>query len=151
MPNKKRIILLAFLVIGFGGILFAVKEYNRKPEGVEHIQPDFTVSSTEFIREFNEGQAAANQKYLGRAILVTGSINAIDRSDPKIITIVLGDAGSSSGIRCSMDSSFSQENLTVKEQDNISIKGICTGFMPDDMGLGADIILNKCIITENKK
>jgi hypothetical protein len=149
MAKRKTIILLVILIIGCGGILYAVKEYNRKPAGVENSKPAYTLTAHEFIREYSTLQEAANHKYLGQTIIVHGRVNAIDRSNPNHVAIVLGESGSSSGIRCNMDSTSLNSTATIKEQDSIAIKGICTGYIPDDMGLGADIILTKSIISTN--
>lgn len=149
MTTKKKIILLTNLIIGCGAILFAVKEYNRKPAGVKNNTPAFVLTAKEFIREYSSQQNTANHKYLGQTVQVSGKINAIDRSNPKNVAIVLGEAGSSSSIRCSMDIESMSGVATIKEQDSICIKGICTGYIPDDMGLGSDIILNKSIIHAN--
>ena len=149
MAKRKIIILLTFLIIGCGSILYAVKEYNRKPAGVENSNPEYTLTAPEFIREYSTQQDVANHKYLGQTLIVRGRVNAIDRSNPNQVTIVLGESGSSSGIRCNMDSTSQNSTATIKVQDSIAIKGICTGYIPDDMGLGADIILTKSIINTN--
>jgi len=149
MAKRKVIILLGFLIIGCGSILYAVKEYNRKPAGVENSKPAFTLNAPEFIREYSTQQEPANRKYLGQTLIVHGRVNAIDRSNPNHVAIVLGESGSNSGIRCNMDSTSLNSIATIKEQDSITIKGICTGYIPDDMGLGADIILTKSIINTN--
>lgn len=150
MQNKKRLILVALLVVGCGTILFAIKEYNRKPVAVDQLDADFKLNAAALIADFNENQAAATQKFLGKTIEVSGTVRALENSGSSK-TLVLGDTGQGTGIRCSMDSTEAVANAAIPENQAITIKGICTGYIADDMGLGSDIVLNKCITIKTSK
>jgi hypothetical protein len=58
---------------------------------------------------------------------------------------VLGEAGSMSSVRCSIDSTHSEEAAKVQKGQSLSVKGICSGFMSDEM-LGSDVQLDRCVI-----
>lgn len=150
MQNRKRFILVALLVVGCGTILFAIKEYNRKPVAVDQLDADFKLNAAALIADFNENQAAATQKFLGKTIEVSGTVRALENSGSSK-TLVLGDAGQGTGIRCSLDSTEAVANADIPENQAITIKGICTGYIADDMGLGSDIVLNKCITIKTSK
>jgi len=51
-----------------------------------------------------------------------------------------------SSVRCSIDSLFTSEASKHNIAESIKLKGICTGFNSDEMGLGSDIIMNRCVI-----
>jgi tRNA_anti-like len=146
MPNKKVILLITLFICAGAGILYAVREYNRKPEAVADTTPDFTLSSKELIDYFKRDQAAANQKFLGKMMLISGTVMALDTAIAAKPTVVIGESESNSSIRCSVDSAFYDRSRSLKPNDKITIKGVCTGYIPDDMGLGSDIIINRCII-----
>ncbi|MBZ5858688.1 OB-fold putative lipoprotein [Flavihumibacter profundi] len=151
MKNKKSLILVILLTCCFGAVLYAVKEYNRKPESLETIKEDFAISAGQLIGQYSQEQKTADQKFLGKTILVKGKINSIDITDKKNITVVLGSDGEPSSIRCSIDTLYMDKLPALKEQDSVHLRGVCTGYIPDDMGLGADIILNRCYLTEKIK
>lgn len=142
-------ILVLTMVIATAGLLYGLWEFNRKPASVQSSREDYIVSAAELINQFDLDQAGANSKYTGKTLLVTGLLRSIDTDIDGFATIVLSDEKESlSAIRCSMDSSFKTPDISTKTGSGISVKGICTGYQADDMGLGADIILNRCITIE---
>lgn len=145
--NWKFIVLIVFVTITLVA-LYIYKEYNRKPANLENLQPTSSIEATELIREFSRNDSLANEKYLGKLVEVTGRIKQID-SSLNHYTLVLGDENNPSSVRCNMDSTISLQKLINNME--IKIKGICTGFIPDDMGLGEDIIIERAIISTTNK
>ncbi|MBD0377834.1 MAG: hypothetical protein ICV51_19680, partial [Flavisolibacter sp.] len=60
----------------------------------------------------------------------------------------LGNAGSQSSVRCSMDTAFVTKLSTITAGSTITVKGACTGFNADEtgLGLGSDVVLNRCVL-----
>jgi hypothetical protein len=147
MKNKKiiyrLIIVTLLLIIGVG--LYAYKEYNRKNVDIADTKPAFVMSEMDLIKEFSQDQNASNKKYLGKLMELSGNIKKIDTDENGFHTIILGSSLNMNSVRCSIDSSFNKDahNLTVGSP--VTIKGICTGYNADDLGLGSDVILNRSI------
>ncbi len=150
MQKRKRIktILLALLVIGLIGGLYAYKEYNRKNVDLTSITPAFVMMDTELINQFTENAISSNKKYLGKVIELNGTIKKVD-TDPKgFHTVVIGNPTSMNSVRCSMDSSINKLADNLKVGETLTLRGICTGYNADDLGLGSDVILNRCLISK---
>ncbi len=149
--KKKKIIpvILVILVIGIAGGFYGYKEFNRKNESLSDATPALNIKSTELINEFAADEKAANTKYLGKVVQVSGIIKKIDKDEKGFYTVVLGDTSSMSSVRCSVDSLFTKDITSMKPYSSIFMKGICTGYMPDDLGIGADVILNRCVPVKN--
>ncbi len=150
-PNKKKTItyiLLAIIALLAIGGTYAYKEWNRKPKDTANTKEDLTINCKVLIDEFVKDEKIANAKYLDKIIALNGIAKSVDKDENGFYTLVLGDTASSSSIRCTMDSLHNADAATIKEGAMIKIKGICTGFIPDDMGLGADVILNKTSIVK---
>lgn len=147
MKRKKiiyRIIFIGvFLAIGVG--LYAYKEYNRKNIDLADTKPAFVMSESDLIKEFSQDQNASNKKYLGKIMELSGNIKKIDTDENGFHTIILGSSVNMNSVRCSIDSSFNKEAHDLVIGSPITIKGICTGFNADDLGLGSDVILNRSI------
>ena len=62
-------------------------------------------------------------------------------------TLILGEEGSMSSVRCSMDSTHQQAADELQINTEVIIKGACTGFNADQL-LGSDVILNRCVIVK---
>ena len=151
--KKKSIIIITsvilFLVLGAG--LYAYYAFNRTNKQLNDIKPAYILSTETLTNEFAKDATAAETKYVDKAIEVTGTVKIIETNDKGKITIVLGDSSSLSSLRFSMDSTVSTETNTIKVSSNIRLRGMCTGYNADDMGLGSDILFNRAVIIENKK
>jgi hypothetical protein len=146
--NKKKIILTILgigLLFGLFGGLYAYKEYNRKNIDIAEAKPSFVMSEMDLIKEFSQDQNTSNKKYLGKLVELSGNIKKIDTDENGFHTIILGSSVNMSSVRCSIDSSFNSEAHGLTVGSKIIIKGICTGYNADDLGLGSDVILNRSI------
>ena len=142
---KRTIFIVIILAIAFGG-WYAYKEYNRTNVDLADVKPEASLSAADLIRSFESDSASANKKYLGKILAVSGQVKSIER-DGNSATVILGDKGSMSSVRCSMDTTHIQEIASLKEGQGITIKGNCTGFNQDEL-LGSDVILNRCAVAK---
>lgn len=139
------IILALVIVLGFYGY----REYFRKNKDLQKVAPEVTITAPELIRAFEADSATANKSYLGKVVAVSGTVKSMER-DEGSATIILGEPGTMSSVRCSMDTAHLAEAAGVKEGGAVTVKGVCTGFNQDEL-LGSDVVLNRCVLTNNKE
>ena len=145
---KYKIILLASaLIVIAAGAYFYV---NRKTQSLTDSNADFKISAVKFLEEYSSDQVLSDKKYLGKVIQVEGNLKEIERDDKGSLTFVLGDLSSMSSVRCSIDTTVVIDESAYPVGTAVSLKGECTGFNADDLGLGADIVLNRAVIIHNK-
>jgi len=147
--KKKRIFFSVILVAIIGGAWFGYSEYKRKVKDLANVDAQIIMQANELITVFEKNEIAANAEYLDKIIAVKGNVKAVEKNDRGHYTIVLGEAGSMSSVRCSMDSVHVKDIAGVKEGNDITVKGACTGFTTDEL-LGSDVILNRCVIETEK-
>ncbi|HEX6169088.1 MAG TPA: hypothetical protein VFZ33_05300 [Chitinophagaceae bacterium] len=147
--KKKRVFISIIFVAIVGGAWFGYSEYKRKVKDLANVTAHFTMQANELITIFENNETAANAEYLDKIIAVKGNVKAVERDDRGYFTIVLGETGSLSSVRCSMDSLHVKDVAGVKEGLHITVKGACTGFTTDEL-LGSDVILNRCVIQTEK-
>jgi hypothetical protein len=140
----KRIIFLIVLVLITCAAWYVHKEYNRKNKNLAEVEADTKISAAALLGAFENDSGSANKQYLGKILAVDGTIKNIEKEDTDA-TVILGDEGNMSSIRCSMDTAYVWKLATYKEGASITIIGACTGFNKDDL-LGSDVILNRCVI-----
>ncbi|PWG05450.1 OB-fold protein [Polaribacter aquimarinus] len=135
--NKKKIII-AILVIGIVGALVAYKMYNKPHVNVAKVSSDITLTANDIINDFSSDENKANTKYLEKIIEVTGVVSEVKIENGKgIISLKTNhDFGS---ILCHLSDKETKKINTLKEEQVIKIKGICTGYL-------MDVILVKCVI-----
>ena len=142
----RRIVLVLVFFILLAGSWYAYHLYTGKVKSLSVVDSDVTISASGLIEAFQKDSSGANRKYLGKIISLTGQVKAVE---PESSTIVLGEQSSNWAIRCSMDSNYVNVVGTFKPGNVLHIKGNCTGFLADDLGLGSDIVFNRCIIESN--
>lgn len=145
MKINKIVLILIFLAVAIGAYFYVSSEISRKTPSMLDSQEDFKVEAINLLTEFEANSVLANQKYLGKIILLSGNLKAIETNEKGFYTLVLGDSSSMSSVRCSMDNSVGLDSEKPQIGSKIQIRGECTGFNPDDLGLGADVILNRSI------
>lgn len=149
--KKNRKYIWPFLLIAIGlNIWQGLKEYNRKNQDLSNVKADIKISAVDIIHEYEANDSASNQKYLGKVVEINGNVKKIETDDKGFYTVVLGDTGNLSSVRCSMDSTHQKDAAKLAAGSSTTVRGNCTGFNKDEMGLGSDVIMNRCIIVTEK-
>jgi hypothetical protein len=112
---------------------------------------DYEINTTDLLDEYQSNPSEADKKYLGKIILLSGNIKTLENNEKGFYTIVLGDSSSMSSVRCSMDKSITLNVAELPVGAAIVLRAECTGFNPDDLGLGADVVLNRGALIKTKK
>ena len=136
---NKRIVLITLLIILFSAGIYIYKEYNRKPARLNNLPAVVNINADTLISQFALNEAEANKKYLGKVISVKGLINKIDNQQDTLLTILLGNSLLSTSVSCLMDSSYIKLKKVFTPGVQITIKGICTGYL-------MDVELNRCVV-----
>lgn len=147
MKRKKiiRYIVLPLLVIIAAGGIYVYREYNRTHKDTSKLKADFVISDTSLLAEFSKNEEASNKKYWDKVLRVEGMVKDLLKDEKGFYSIVLGDTASMSSVRCSVDSSHSQEAANLKIGAKIAVKGICSGYNADEL-LGSDVILVRSVV-----
>ena len=151
MKINKIVLIVFILALAIGGYLYVTSEINRKSPSMANSPEDFETNTTDLLDEYQTNPAEADKKYLGKIILLSGNIKSLETSEKGFHTIVLGDSSSMSSVRCSMDNSIALDVGELPIGAAIVLRGECTGFNPDDLGLGADVVLNRSVLIKTNK
>jgi hypothetical protein len=138
------VLLLVAAVIAYWGY----REYNRTRADSKKLEAKFRTDANSLLQEFISNEAAATVKYAGQDIIisVTGTLKNIERTEAGHFTFLLGDTASLSSIRCLMDTSYNKEWELFKKGDQLLVKGNFNGYKPDELGIGADVEMNFCVV-----
>jgi hypothetical protein len=150
MKRRPLIIFVILLILAIAG-WYSWKEFNRTNKDLKKTKADFVVSLSSLINEFETNDSAASSKYNGKIIELTANVKTIETDDQSYTTIVLGTEAELSSVRCSLDTNYVADAAGVKPGSSVRMRGSCTGFNKDDMGLGSDIILNRCVLLKSKE
>lgn len=138
--GSKKLIGLVVLVLVTAASVYIYNEYNRKPADLTDVKPAFNLSATDIVKEFETDEPAANKKYLGKIIQVTGTMASAGYQHDTLVSIILGEG--LHNVSCELDKRHFIKTLVQQQEANsITIKGICTGYL-------MDVEMNRCIIVK---
>ncbi len=124
--KKLKIILSLVLLLTIIGVLGYNYVMHGGARNLSNEATNFTVTSNEITKEFNENATVANKKYLEKAVAVKGIVTEIHANQ-----IIVDD-----NIVCDLKS----KNSKIKLNQSITLKGRVVGF-DDFMG---EIKLDQC-------
>ena len=137
MKNIKSLLsIFLFIIIGFGS-LDEFENLDQSSKVTSDSNTSVTISASKLYKEYNENEIAADEKYKGKIIEVTGVIRDIgnDIMDNAYITLVgneyFGD------IQCY----FNEKSVVAKlsKGKRITVIGSCSGLM-------INVQINNCIV-----
>lgn len=145
--SKKTItkVLVPVLVLLLLGAVYVYREFNRKAPDTAELTPAYELTGMQLLDAFQQDEKKANALYLGKVLAVTGLIKSQSSDSAGIQTLVIGDTASLSSVRCIINGDPGSVAGPFSTGTRVTIKGICTGYTADDMGLGADVLLNRSV------
>lgn len=133
----KKIILSTVLAL-LTGLGFAYYLYNKPHQGISDETPAFSLKAETLVSEYDRDEKKANAKYLGKIVEVQGVIaeKSKDKTGNYNVTLQGPDLA---GIGCEFEQKAQNKLTSLKEGQEVKIKGICTGVL-------MDVVLVDCVI-----
>ena len=141
--SKKNIAIVAGL-IAVGLAFYFYKEYHRKPDDISGFKPVEKINFSVIVNGYKNDETIANKQFLGKIIQVSGPVADIIKQQDTIINVFIGDLNSLHKVSCLLDKRNAGSIDKYSKGNDITIKGICTGFL-------LDVELNRCVIVDTSK
>lgn len=123
---KKILIVLLVLALAGGAVGYYL--YNKPVASLENKKADMSVTAEQLLTDYEADETAANDKYLGKIIDVSGTVSNITTEEGKQ-KITLDTGNPISAIICEMEAT--DADAAVKTGDPVHIKGLCSGYLSD--------------------
>jgi hypothetical protein len=141
MKTYVKVILFFVFFVAVSAILAALYFYNLKHTDMSKARPDFVVTATGLLKEFEDNEALASAKYINRIVEVEGIIGSINTSGDNILTISLKTENDLSSVICTFPAVA--DPSTFRAGDRLTLRGECSGFL-------MDVLLNNCAAVNAK-
>lgn len=128
---------------------YGYREFNRKTLSAESLKADWKLPADTLVKQFETDETKYTALYTGKVLEVSGSVKMVEGLPDGPVTVVLGNGLSGGSIRMVMDSTMKGAAFQLTTGRPAIIRGVCIGYSPDDMGLGADILFNRSVIIKN--
>lgn len=122
---KKKYFLI-LLTLGIIGLLIGVQMYFKAPEHIGNLKTDYQIDASSLLSAFEDDEISANTKYLDKVIEVNGAVEKKEIKDGKL-TAYLETGNPLSNVIFQ----FENQDEKIIEGEQITLKGICTGYLMD--------------------
>lgn len=128
----KKHLLSVFAVVIFAAMAIAsnsTKDDEKK--ATESNAPPIEITAKNLASDYAANEVSADQKYKGKVLQVTGSVESINKDFTDGIYIVLTgtDDMGMDGIHCEFSSDHANDAAALSKGQKITIKGIGNGYM----------------------
>jgi hypothetical protein len=142
MKTYVKVILFFVFFVAVSAILALLYFYNLKSTDMSKAHPDFVITATALLKEFEENEKNASAKYVNKILEVNGIIASINTAKDNILTISLTTESDISSIICTFPAVADPSKFIVG--DTITLRGECSGFL-------MDVLLNNCAAVNLKE
>lgn len=122
MSRKARYVIVTILILGSIGAIAGYRIWNKPPEKIEDVN-GLSISATQLAKEFSEDEPKANEKYLEKALEVTGVVGSVEANQEGGNTVILETGDPMIPVVCSMR----DKAADVAEGSTITVSGFCSG------------------------
>lgn len=144
--TKKTLLAVIIALVAIAGIT-GYMLWNKPHKDVEAADA-VKVTATDLYNMYITDSAKAKSLYTGKVLLVSGKVNGVSVNQQSQQVIFMETPVSVAYINCTMEGKADG----VKAGDDITIKGICSGYISGDadMGLPGDVFLVRGYILKGK-
>ncbi|MBV6403792.1 MAG: hypothetical protein IT228_09655 [Flavobacteriales bacterium] len=135
----KRIAILVALLALVGGGWYAWREYHRTAAPTSALEAAETMTAEALLKAYTEDENAANARFNGKVLLVTGTVREVKTPENGLVDVVLETGDPLAGVVCQ----FAQADVpaTLTAGAPARIKGVATGLL-------MDVVLQRCASVE---
>ena len=127
--KKRTILWIGIPLLVLSAFAWAWHLYVKPHQSAAGETPDFTINADSLYSQYQTDEHAADLKYLGKVIEVTGRLTEIQHSGSTEVWM-LSQQGAGGGINCQLFAGTKQSQ-EPKTGDPVTVKGRCTGFLMD--------------------
>src|ERR671921_776411 len=101
MNKKLRAFIIILVIFIAGGFIVGYIIWNKPQRNVEN-EKGIVVTSAQLVKDYQANEAEANNKYLDKAIQVTGTVSDIKYNQDGNSTITLASDDAFTGVFCTL-------------------------------------------------
>ncbi|NUO03162.1 MAG: hypothetical protein HUU01_21335 [Saprospiraceae bacterium] len=138
---KKMILfglLAAAVVAGIAGYMM----WNKPHQNMQKADADVKADATTLYSEYETDETAANAKYLGKIVEVSGTVRETTKDGTGSVKIMLDSGSEMGGIICELDPLSAHKRTDFQPGEQVRFKGKCDGVL-------MDVVLTRCVEVTN--
>lgn len=129
MKNLMKHVASLIVLIVFGILSFGSADSDTDTQQVQTQVPSYTITAGQLFQEYDANEVAADSKYKGKIVIVSGIILDIGKDITDDAYIVVGGSGMLDGVQCSFTESQQSSIAKLSKGQHVSVKGEVDGKM----------------------
>ncbi|MGE5421211.1 MAG: OB-fold protein [Chloroflexota bacterium] len=134
-PFTKFLYIIAILAVA--GLIGGIYMFNKPQANLQNQKADFILTAVELHKEFTADEPAANQKYIGKSIEITGRVTSVNIEKDKAVSVILETSDKTSSVICNFRESVDPKLIDTLKP--VTVRGELSGFL-------MDVLLNNCVL-----
>jgi hypothetical protein len=130
MKKNLKIFLGIGLILALVGFYIAYRMWNKPHADAAELQ-GIPVTAAELVQAFENDEASANTKYIGKVLEVSGTVSSINDQDSLVFVNLSYPEAMMGGVQVSVDARSAGEARNLKEGEQTTFKGFCNGYLMD--------------------
>lgn len=114
-----------------GGLIAFKMAQPKGPLDIHHAPTETTINAGSLYEAFETNEVAANGKYAGKVVEVSGAISSISQDDRGHFVISLSADSPLGQITCNLAPKEPNPTTAIEIGQSVIIKGVCTGYLFD--------------------
>jgi hypothetical protein len=139
--NVSRTVLISLAVVVIGGIAVMGYVFRGAENSVAKQKAVYSLTADELFTFFEEDEASANEKFLGKVIEVSGEVAEIEKTETGQLVVLLSCNSPMGGVRCTFEVKQDNVSKQVSQGALCTIKGKCSGML-------MDVVLDNCSLND---
>jgi|APTNR8051073442_1049403.scaffolds.fasta_scaffold09416_3 hypothetical protein len=127
-------LLAAAVIAGITGYMM----WNKPHQNMQTADADLKVDAVTLYSEYETDEAAANAKYLGKIVEVSGTVRETTTDETGTVKIMLNSGSEMGGIICELDPLSEHKRTTFQSGEQVKLKGKCDGVL-------MDVVITRCV------
>lgn len=137
IQNLKKNIASVVVLVVLGIIAVGSIDTDTDTQKVQSQAPIYTISANQLYREYDSNEVAADEKYKGKVVIVSGAIQNIGKDIMGDAYIVIGGGGILDGVQCMFTKGEQSSVSRLSKGQQVRVKGEVAGKM-------GNILVKKC-------
>lgn len=135
---KKHIASLVVLVL-LGILAVGSTDTDTDTQKVQSQAPNYTISADQLYSDYNSNEVAADAKYKGKVVIVSGRIQDIGKDIVDDAYIIIGGEGFLDRVQCMFTKGQQSSVASLSKGQHVRVKGEVAGKM-------GNVLVNKCTL-----
>jgi uncharacterized protein (UPF0333 family) len=138
--KNKFFLIIVLLLLLVNGYYYIIPMFSSTEKNLENEIAALSLTANDLVGNYTNDEENSNKLYAGKIIEISGTVKEITFLNDRT-TVILKSNSEQFGVICDINPNQKENINKLKQDQKITIKGICKGFLKDVILLNCTIYL----------